>query len=390
MKVFYPPRNLQYPFGRGGLAQDVYYLRAGCGYIASDAVIERMREYEPNDIVVEEYPQRWDGTYRRGDTLTIVCPGGIGDLVVLRGVLGVMREQYPGLNLHLSSAALDTEIMGERVEKCSSFPLPLDAAEAYAHIVAIEDLWRHDDRVELFDAFAERLLVDLPKDMRPYYSLRVSPTEEALAAYRVGNSERPRVGIQVKSAAHYRTYPAHLTALLALELTAEGNRRASDELFEVFLLGGIGDRINWRRDGAPCDPPPHVHDLCGVSHRFAEMVALAAQMDVIVTPDSALLHIGPMLGVPTLALCGVTEGYYRTGYFGRDAMFIQGVADCAPCGRIATQPDCGERFCKAMASISPYYVAEVVGEMFQHGGAPDHAIEYDESRHGPAREVVLT
>lgn len=383
MKLFRPERNLQFPIGRGGLANDVFYLEKGRTYVAASSTVERMSERESNAMWIGDCEETWTGDYSLGDILTILCPGGIGDMVVLRAVLNVMAEQYPGLRFHIASTSFDYEIFGDLVEKTSVYPLPMDVVEAYDYLVSIEDIRRQSKHQELFDCFAEILRVDLPDDMHDHFKLSIPDADRRLAAYRTSvPGDRPKVGIQLKSAAHYRSYPAFMNALVALELTDPGNRRQSDMLYDVFLLGSFDQRISWKRDGEACEPPPHVHDLCGVDHRFREMAAIVDQMDVMLCPDSAYMHIAAMLDVPTLALFSVTEGQTRTGYYSDKLMFIQGEAECAPCMNVASMPACGERFCRAMTSISPYYVADVIDALYQNGGQPDYAIAWDPERHG--------
>lgn len=386
MKMFRAERNLQFPIGRGGLANDVFYIEKNRAYVAANSTVDRMMERESNQMHVEDFDETWTGDYNEGDVLTIVCPGGIGDMVVLRAVLRVMAEQYPGLIFHIASTSFDYEIFGNLVAKTSVYPLPLDVALGYDHIASIEDIRRQSEHEELFDCFADILHVELPDDMHDYFRLEVPEVDRRLARFRTAVPDaRPKVGIQLKSAAHYRSYPAFLNALVAMELTQEGNRRQSERLYDVFLLGSFDQRISWKRDGVECGPPPHVYDLCGVDHRFREMTAIVEQMDVMLCPDSAYMHIAAMLDVPTLALFSITEAKTRTGYYSDKLMFIQGEAECAPCMNVASMPHCGERFCKAMTSISPYYVADVIDALYENGGQPDHEIQWDPERHGCGR-----
>jgi len=387
LKIITMPRNLQYPMSRSGGEGDVYLMHEGWEYVSADGLVLQIKEQESRDFAVRDIEANWEGQqdYEPGDTLTVLCPGGIGDLLVLRSVFAAVREQYPGLLIHLVATPQDTFWMGPYIDKLSPYPVLLDVVESYKYIASLEDIHRQSPMAELFDAFADVLHVELPAET-PQRSAPfvLNAAETALAKKRLhSDSGRPKIGVQVSSAAHYRSYPNHMTALMALELTREGHRRADDQLFDVYLFGTMFQTIRWREDGAEVDPPPNIIDLTGKYQTNAEMVALIAEMDVLVVPDSAILHIGAWLDIPTLALFSITLGTSRTTYY-PNCMFIQGEAECAPCQNIARFPSCGEKYCKAMTSISPYWAADIAAQMYAEGGIVKEGVPYDPRRHGPA------
>lgn len=391
MKIIKLPRNLQYPISRSGCESDVYLMREGWPYVCADVLVRQLEEMESRDFEVTDMEANWEGQkdYKPGATLTILCPGGIGDLLCLRAVLAQMREQYPGLLIHIGATPLDRSWLGAYVDKISPYPVPLEAVQAFDYVVSLEEMHRRSPERELYDAFADILHVELgPEPPQLLAPLVLNQAERDLAAYRVrSDSGRPKLGIQVSSAAHYRSYPNHLSALMALELTREGHRRRSEQLFDVYLFGNMFQSLKWRVGRDFVAPPDHVFDICGRYQSNAEMIALIDQMDVLVVPDSAILHIGAFLSKLTLALFSITQATHRTTYY-PDVMYIQGQADCAPCEDIAAYPPCGERYCKAMLSISPYYAAEIISAMYETGGVIKEGVPYEPERHGPAELAV--
>ena len=386
MKVIRLPRNLQYPMSRNGSEGDVYMMHEGWDYVCSDGMVRQIKEVESREFSVRDVPSNWEGQkdFAPGATLTILCPGGIGDLLCLRAVLAQMRQQYPGLLIHVIATPQDTYWLAPYIDKLSPYPVRLDAVESFEFIASLEDIHRQSPHAELYDAFADILHVDLPAETPQLEApLILNQADRDLAKWQVRNgSGRPKIGIQVASATDYRSYPNHLNALLAMELTQEGHRRQSDQMFDVYFFGTIFQSIRWREDGELVDPPEHIHDICGRYQTNAEMIALVDEMDVLIVPDSAIMHIGAYLEKPTLAFFSITEATQRTGYYPTVA-YIQGEADCAPCQNIAMYPSCGERFCKAMLAISPYYAADVATRMYEVGGVLEEGLEYDAERHGP-------
>lgn len=70
-----------------------------------------------------------------------------------------------------------------------------------------------------------------------------------------------------------RTYPAGLLALVLRGLVRSG--------YEVRLMGEESD----------CPAPPLLYNDCGRTTTFAETVALVEQMQVVICPDSYLMHL---------------------------------------------------------------------------------------------------
>jgi len=385
LKIIRLPRNLQYPMSRNGSEGLVYMMHEGWDYVCSDGMVLQVQEVESREFEVRDLPANWEGQkdYKPGATLSILCPGGIGDLLCLRAVLVQMREQYPGLLIHVIATPQDTYWLAPYIDKLSPYPVRLDAVAHYEYIASLEDIHRQSPHAELYDAFAHVLHVDIPSETPQLHApLPLNQADRDLAAGQVkSDSGRMKIGIQVASAAHYRSYPNHLSALMALELTQEGHRRQSEQLFDVYFFGTMFQSIRWRVDGELVDPPEHIHDMCGRYQTNSEMIALIDQMDALIVPDSAIMHIGAFLEKPTLAFFSITNALHRTSYYPTVA-YMQGGAECAPCNDIARFPACGERYCKAMLAISPYYAAEVAGAMCASGGVLKEGLPYDEERHG--------
>ncbi len=59
---------------------------------------------------------------------------------------------------------------------------------------------------------------------------------------------------------------------------------------------------------------------------------LIAQADLVLSPDTATMHIANSMGVPTIALFGSTDATL-TGGQGEQTVNLQGSFDCAPCFR---------------------------------------------------------
>ena len=107
------------------------------------------------------------------------------------------------------------------------------------------------------------------------------------------------IGINVSTAFGWQTknWPlSHIEKLVKLLIS-------SFPQYDVLLLGDkqaleITKDLKWEH--------PRLINLCGKT-TLKELVSLIKNLDVLVTPDSAPLHIGLALGIPTIGLFGPTN-----------------------------------------------------------------------------------
>ena len=103
---------------------------------------------------------------------------------------------------------------------------------------------------------------------------------------------------------------------------------------------------------------------------FRQNAAVAQTCDVLVTPDSAFLHLGAHLGVPTVALFGSFPGELRASYYPK-VKVIQAQGTCAPCfhhgvGWPKKGPCNFTNQCEVLASISAEQVIKEVETLLNY------------------------
>ncbi len=108
-----------------------------------------------------------------------------------------------------------------------------------------------------------------------------------------------------------------------MTLMVEAFRRAD---WEVYLFGRPGE---FRTDG------PMTHDVMDLSRRgltWRQSAATLLTCDVVLAPDSSMMHVAGALGVPCVALFGPFPWKLRTAYY-KSVHALQGIDGCAmaPC-----------------------------------------------------------
>jgi len=126
---------------------------------------------------------------------------------------------------------------------------------------------------------------------------------------------------------------------------------------EILLLGSRKEAAlmqGWEQPGG------NIHNLAG-RFGFAEELAVIARLDILISMDSANMHLASMYGVPVVSVWGGTHPWLGFYGWGQDpAMAVQTDLPCRPSSVFGNKP-CpvhGEAGC--MQDISPEMIVERV------------------------------
>lgn len=148
-----------------------------------------------------------------------------------------------------------------------------------------------------------------------------------------------------------KIYPPELMEKVVEEISSWHDIR-------VFLLGG-GEQECRILDGWEARYP-HVTSLAGKHYGFAKELALLSWMDVMVSMDSANMHLASLVGIPVVSIWGATHPYCGfKGWKQREADIVQLSMSCRPCSVFGDKP-CyrGDYFC--LKGIPPSLVLRKV------------------------------
>ena len=103
------------------------------------------------------------------------------------------------------------------------------------------------------------------------------------------------VGIQLKSSTWIRTWPPEEVIKLIRMLRYNG----------IIVVAIDNGHFGFKNDG--------IINLTGYNIR--EVAAIVQKLDLLITPDSGILHFGAHFGIPTIALFGGSDPKCRTKYY---------------------------------------------------------------------------
>lgn len=143
---------------------------------------------------------------------------------------------------------------------------------------------------------------------------------------------------------------------LGLMRTALDKILSAHPTARVFLFGGGGEERkaleSWERS-----LPDRIVSLAGKRYGFARELALLSDCDVMVSMDSANMHLASLVGLPTVSVWGATHPYCGfTGWHQRTELEVQSDMPCRPCSVFGNQP-CRRGDYACLRSINPAEIA---------------------------------
>ncbi len=143
-----------------------------------------------------------------------------------------------------------------------------------------------------------------------------------------------RVGIAPFAAHDGKVYPPELMEQVVAMLQADAD---AGKRLEVFLFGG-GDKEKEILDAWEARYPV-VRSLAGKKYGFAAELALLNHLDVMLSMDSANMHLAAIANTPTLSIWGATHPYCGfKGWHQTDDDTIQLPLECRPCSVFGDKP----------------------------------------------------
>jgi ADP-heptose:LPS heptosyltransferase len=293
--------------------------------VADAGTMNELKESRPFDETLD-----WNGK-----TICLMRVGGFGDLTLMTPVMREMKRRWPTCHIVFCCQNLYGAVLQNLpyVDEILDYPLPYERAEKMDAWVFFEKAVEKNPRAQelhMTDLFAEiaglsgagranessgKFIAFQTKwtdDKKPDYVVTKNEAIWALEQY-PRTDKRQRACVQFITSTANRNYLQMSAVILGL----------LNKKFEVFLMGGPGEAGETKEMET-------FRDLTSKGLSFRQSCAVVNSADIVIGPDSALVHIAGALGVPAVGLYGPFPGDLRTRYCPTTyAITAKGI--CAPC-----------------------------------------------------------
>jgi ADP-heptose:LPS heptosyltransferase len=290
--------------------------------------------------------------------ILVVRPGGFGDLLFLTPCLREIKNRWPGVHLDVGTFQEFAPIFNG-LDLCGTipYPIPLKMAQQYDAWIFLENSIENNPAAKdhhMTDMFAKRIGIELASKQAEY---KMSDEERnwAEVTYPRNKDKPKRIAVQAAASIPTRAYPSSLLTETILQLEPAG--------WEIFILGRPGE-IN-------SAGLPFLRNLCNDHLNFRQSIAVLSTCDIVLGPDSAIIHYAGALGIPALGLYGPFSWKVRTCYAPK-TYCLQGKGECGPCfhhprGNASPFPQNGPCTvtgrCELLAQLQPRQIVKKLEEM---------------------------
>lgn len=253
------------------------------------------------------------------------------------------------LNSHRRALSLASEVQADHYYGPRQSADEIVFTPAQRFLMAIMRLGRTFGRFNLVDVWAS-----LEPGSRP------NPVVWADCRPEIGLSQRLgfKIGLQLGSRNHLRRWPVEKYVELLARLTVP-----SLGLTPV-LLGSSEERAlgaKFEKLGREAGLPAPVNLIGSTS--LGELGSIVKALDLLITPDTGVMHLAAALSTPVLALFFGPAYGPETGPYGPGHLIYQAQASCAPC--LENGP-CRRRQC--LETPDPAVAATLAGWLLGRGG----------------------
>ncbi len=292
----------------------------------------------------------------RGDPdmpATVGVIGSLGDLIA--GMRGDGVQEVVDLHRNWRSSRVLAAFPGAKHRLAPKYAL---RRRFWVHA-----RWLHPEPVPpLLHTYRELAGLDPASEITPWLRHALSDAELARGEERAGSDARARGFVLLGAGARWMTkrWPASHFVALAERIERERGHAARFALEPGEAVSPeIAAYLRSRGEGPVAVP-------------FRELAAVAAHARAIVSNDSAVLHLGPALGLPAIGIFGGTVpefGFARQGPRDEAVGITLGCRPCSVHGR--ARCPLGHHAC--MRQLEPDLVYAAIGRALEGAALPDGA-----------------
>lgn len=268
--------------------------------------------------------------------LLIIRQGGIGDILFITPVLRELKWKYPSLKITIMTARSYKTIF-------RNYPF-VDTVLTYSWL-NVFNLFRHDyivfldkslekdndaERINIYDLFSKKYFgLTLEDDnKRPVIFVKEDSAKHVLSRYPFLNAFGQRnIGIQIKSQSPVRTPSPSFFEELIVRLAG---KIIDANIFLLIDRNNYQYAENIKKRVQTENGNVQIYNFGTHSRNVQDLIAIVGYMDIVIAPDSSVIHIAAGLDIPAVGIYGPFPSNLRAKYYSK-TIAIDALYECAPC-----------------------------------------------------------
>lgn len=281
--------------------------------------------------------------------------GGIGDIISSLFGIAELKRKYPRVTIgYLCSPSYAPILTQFRnlIDGTANVIVSYNNIKDFKYFVLLDDVVESDPRnqtMSIQDLYAEHLGIKIQDDTLEHIQSISSLTNPK-------GFPRRGIGIQYTSNAPIRNYDIDNICNVINRLV---------EIYpgkHIYLLGRANDYVPAQYIQSKTEGRVFVNGCGGQELSLIQEMELVSELEVVLAPDSAMLHIAGVCNTPMVGLFGPFPSKLRISKY-NNAIGIDGQASCSPCFRHFPQNWCkyNSGSCMCLNSITPETIVDAIG-----------------------------
>lgn len=300
-------------------------------YVVPDGFIDILQKSLGNkSITIDDFmpTNMYNGEDLNGKTLTCFRTGGIGDLLFITTTLHELKRRYPEAKIFLGCNPEFGTILQSADYRLVELPMKKSNLDASDYIMIFEGMIEGSAEAETVHAY------DI---VRNKFKL------DSLATYKpvvhIDEEVKTHVAEYIKMVKDYTSIEDK--KIVVIQLFSSVPKRSAKEELILQLMDKLPENYNFIIIGSPSQQPQIEHFVtaawqkvpkrvfCGsqMLPSLMEAAALISMTDLVIGPDSAVLHMAGAFDKPMIGLFGPFPSKLRLSYY-KNAIGIDANSKC--------------------------------------------------------------
>jgi len=286
-----------------------------------------------------------NNTVLKNENLLIIRYGGIGDIIASLFGIAELKVKYPSIKIGFVCSIKYASILNcfpGLVDEVFNSVIPSSKLKKYKYFAHLDNAIENhpeSNSIPIQELFSKLLYVDLNPNILDF----IHATNITL-----NDRVRDGIGIQYKTNALNRDYNLDNMIKLIQEIRiAYPNKK-------IHLLGKENDTSNVNYIQSKTNGQVIPNGCGGPILKLPQTVELISTLELVIAPDSSMLHIAGVCNTPMIGLFGAFPGELRISYY-NNSLVMQPQCNCPPCFRHFPINFCKHNFGEGMCvnSIDP-------------------------------------